>query len=575
MAGSWAAKRPGIPKASEAAPVNLGLVHDPVHDPAPAPANDNHERWDDPANDNDRPRLGPMTDDEFLVRCGDISPVERLKDPKWRLHNLYSVMDETGLTVRFMPNEAQEQFLEDIWYRNVVPKARQRGFTTLIQILELDSALFTSNFRAATIAQDMPTVLKIFADKIKFAYDHLAPVVQRLRPITKNTETTISFSNNSSIYVAVSTRSGTLQFLHVSELGQITKKYPDKAAEIQTGSLPSVDKTGIIVIESTVESAAGLFPDMCRRAKKHQELGHKLGQMQYRLHFASWWDAPKYEDDPEGVILTKVDHDYFNRMEIEIGRQISPRKRAWYVQQRDEAFQGDWEKMKSQYPTILEEAFEVSQEGLWLGRQLSLVRTQRRICPLPHDPSKPVHFFWDIGKSDNNAVWCGQTDGPWMNWLRYYESSGMPYGHLINLIRIENPAWVWGQTWLPHDGKQRQYGTETLKDSKDLFEELGVPRVDIVPRTADLVEGGIEDLRAAMSLYRFDDVGTADGVLHLDGYAKTWNQAMGLWSSVVAKNGHQHGADALRQHAQIRHVFRPGGGTIRRTAKSKRSAMAA
>ncbi len=233
----------------------------------------------------------------------DAELLKQLKDPMWRMRNLYWIQDKEGREVLFAPNEVQEKFLNELWFRNVIPKARQRGFSTVVQIWMLDTALFNSTQTGAVIAQDMPSVLKIFRNKIKFAYDRLPAVIKAMRTLKKQTESEMVFNNDSSLYVAVSTRSGTIQMLHVSELGQISKKFPEKAREIQTGALPSVDQNGIIIIESTVESAAGMFPDMCRRAQQHQQLGRALGKMQYRLHFASWWDAEEYETDPTGIVI--------------------------------------------------------------------------------------------------------------------------------------------------------------------------------------------------------------------------------------------------------------------------------
>lgn len=520
-----------------------------------------------PEIDPTKPNPLGMSDAELLVK---------LRDPFWRLRNLYWIQDKDGHEVLFQPWQAQDRFFREIWFRNVIPKARQRGFSTGIQLLMLDTALFTSTWAGAVIAQDFPAVLRIFRTKIKFAYDRLPAVIKQMRPLKKKTESELIFSNDSNIYVAVSTRSGTLQFLHVSELGQITKKFPEKANEIQSGALPSVDKDGIIVVESTVESATGMFPDMVRTAQKHQLSGKRLSQMEYRLHFASWWDADEYEADPTDVAISSADLAYFSRVEALVGITLTARKRAWYVLQRDNGFLGDWEKMKSQYPSFLDEAFEVSMEGLWLGQQMARVRSEGRIGRLPYHPDRPVHFFWDIGRHDDNAIWAGQEDGPWMNWLAFFEASGEPYAYSIRQINEwGNPLGIiWGQTWLPHDADQRAPGAEHLRTSRDMIEGLGVRNVDVVPRTADLVDGGIEDLRAAMSLYRFDEVGCKEGIAHLDGYAKVWNERMGLWSAIVAKNGHQHSADALRQHAQIRHVFNGRTGIKKTKARATRGTVA-
>ena len=49
--------------------------------------------------------------------------------------------------------------------RNIILKARQLGFTTLIAIPWLDTALFTPNMRCGIIAQDLGAAEVIFRDK--------------------------------------------------------------------------------------------------------------------------------------------------------------------------------------------------------------------------------------------------------------------------------------------------------------------------------------------------------------------------------------------------------------------------
>ena len=81
----------------------------------------------------------PSTPEE-LARC--------LADPEWRLFSgcLYKIMikgddGEDALVMPFKPNAAQRRFIRRLWHRNLILKARQLGFTTLIAILWLDHAL--------------------------------------------------------------------------------------------------------------------------------------------------------------------------------------------------------------------------------------------------------------------------------------------------------------------------------------------------------------------------------------------------------------------------------------------------
>jgi hypothetical protein len=63
----------------------------------------------------------------------------------WRLNNLYRITDKNGRCVTFTMNSAQEALYHQMHRQNVILKARQRGFTTFIQLFMLDACLFGSH----------------------------------------------------------------------------------------------------------------------------------------------------------------------------------------------------------------------------------------------------------------------------------------------------------------------------------------------------------------------------------------------------------------------------------------------
>lgn len=495
--------------------------------------------------------------------------VAALRDPHWRIRNLYWITDKEGNAVKFRPWPEQEKFFENIWYRNVVPKARQRGFSTAVQIMGLDGCIFNANYASAVIAQDDTTATTIFEKKIKFAWDRMPEIVRQMYPTKFDNKHELSWHHGSSFLVATSTRGSTLQLLHVSEYGQICAKNPQHANEIQEGSFPTVSQHGIIVVESTVESPFGIFADMIRKAEAVKLSGRKLTPRDYRLHFASWWDADEYEVDPDGIPISPKDNAYFWRMEGEIGRSISPRKRAWYVLTRETDFGGSDEKMWRQYPTTLKEAFTISSEGLWLSQQIAKMRREGRICPLPVTDGVPVNTFWDL--RDNKVVWFHQQVGPWDHFVDYIEASGEPYNFVVRQMheRQAERGYVWGKHYLPHDGNTKADGAEHLKTPHDMLWDLGLRDIEIVPRIHDITVG-IDLLRQDMANYRIDEARCAEGIRHLEGYSKSWNERMGIWSESVMPNGHDHATDALRQKAQMAHLLRPGrtGGSGRKRNRS-------
>lgn len=504
--------------------------------------------------------------------------LKNCSDPMWRLHNLYYITDKDGNEVLFKPWPEQLKFLKDIWYRNIIPKARQRGFSTIVQLLMLDAAIFNDNTNCAVIAQDKDTASKIFRTKIRYAWERLPAAIRAMNPLAKNTETEFVWENGSSLYVAVSARGTTLQYLHISELGTVAKRYPEKVHEIITGAFAAVDKNCVIIIESTVESPDDKFSEMVKTAQRiDQELKSgkrpKLHKQEYRLHFASWWDADEYETDPVGVVISSKDQAYFFRLEGILGIKITDRKRAWYVLKRDSDYAGDQNMMFSQYPSTLEEAFQVAAEGRWLAKQMAMVRNNGQILDLPYRPDLPAFTCWDLADgNDDVCLWIGQDLDPWTNWIGFIEACGEPYGWFAQQLQALN--YVWAFHLVPHDADNRKQDEWRLKTARDILQSLGLQEVITVPRIPNY-QTGVTQLRTAMSTYRFDRQNCAEGIIHLDEYAKVWDQKHGRFTSIYARNGHQHAADALRQHAQWKHNLDDNPDGRGRTRRRNRSAMAA
>lgn len=480
----------------------------------------------------------------------DAERVTLMGDPLWRIRNLYAVKNKQKKIVKFVPNVAQEELLCNLHTRNIIPKARQRGFSTLIQIMALDTAIFNDNSDVGIVAQDLPTAQDIFDSKIKLAYDNLPDAIKDWCRVTSDTTTGMKFSNGSAVRVGTSMRGGTPNFVHVSEFGKICAKFPDKAKEVLTGTLPAVPVDGLVFIESTAEGRDGAFYEMCKESKAAHDDGRKLSPLDFKLHFASWWDADEYEIEPDGVIITDAENDYFTQVESKIGVKISNPKRAWYVTTRRQMFAGDQQLMFQEYPSTFDEAFSVSMEGTYFATQLAAARNNGQLKPhIPVIPSSPCYTFWDIGNSDGTAIWVIQRLG--MEWrvIRFKEGWGEPYSYYVQWLQKQGLTWA--TMFLPHDADHVRQGQTKNKSPKQMLEEL-MPGVafEIVPRIDD-INWGIQQTRDVFPMLYFDETECKDGISHLDNYRKKWNTQQVRWSDEPDKTGgHSEAADALRQFAQ-------------------------
>ena len=480
----------------------------------------------------------------------DKERIALLASPDWRIRNLYKIKNKQKKIVQFVPNDAQNELLANLHYRNIIPKARQRGFSTLIQLLALDTALFQQNSDVGVVAQDLPTAQDIFDSKIKLAYDNLPDEIKKMVTVESNTTTSMKFSNGSAIKVSTSMRGGSPNFVHVSEFGKICAKYPDKAKEVLTGTLPAVPVDGMVFIESTAEGVDGAFYDMCQEAKAAQEQGKELSPLEFKLHFASWWDADEYEVDPDGAIITDEDREYFFDIESKIGRKISDAKRAWYVTTRRQMFAGDKHLMFQEYPSTFDEAFSVSMEGAYYAQQLAAARNAGQMVKrIPVLPGKPCYTFWDIGNSDGTAIWVMQNVGMEWRCIRFKEGWGEPYSYYTQWLQSLGLSWA--TMYLPHDAAHQRQGQSQNKSPKQMLEEL-MPGIvfDIVPRIED-VNWGIQQMRDVFPMLYFDESECKPGIDHITSYRRRWNTRQACWSSEPDKTGgHSEAADALRQFAQ-------------------------
>lgn len=498
------------------------------------------------------PDYVPQTEAD-LLRC--------LGDPLWRVLSgqLYKITIKAGdgdTIIPFRPNRAQRKFLRRLWNRNVILKCRQLGFTTLVSILWLDHALFNSNQTCVQVAQTREDAEAIFRGKVLVAYDNLPQALKEAKPLVKRTTTQIEIANGSIVRVATSARGGTPHRLHVSEMGKIGAKFPEKAREIVSGSFPAVPMDGVIIVESTAEGQEGQFKEMVDAARALVGK-HSLNPKQARFHFFAWWEEPAYTLTPQqarSVPITASEHEYFDKIEAQIGRTLTPGQRAWWVTTFTSECLCDFELMWREYPSTPDEAFAVSVEGTYYAKQIQAARESGRIGQYPHLPGYPVNTFWDIGGGDGTAIWLHQHVHGMDRFFHFIEGWDQPYAHFINELQrvgIEQGI-TWGVHHLPHDADHKRQQADRVASPKEQLEECkGIAGQWVTVPRVDYLIHGINATRAKFPGYCFDEAGTKEGLKHITHYKKKWNRSTATWSDEPVKgDGNSEAADALRQHAQ-------------------------
>lgn len=460
-----------------------------------------------------------------------------LGDWRWRLNNLYYIVDERGQRVKFQMNSSQERLWDDLHYLNAILKARQLGFTTFIQIYSLDQCVFNSNIRAGTIAHTLDDAKIIFRDKIRYPYDSLPDQIKDAVHAKNDNTGELLLSNNSSIRVGTSLRSGTLQILHISEYGKICAKFPDKAREVRTGALNTVHAGQMVFIESTAEGQEGHFFQLCEEARAKKRQGIELTPLDYNFTFWPWYQDPRYRLTGDEALPEDIRR-YFEQLEQQHGINLEYPQKLWYAKKAETQLAD----MKREYPSTPDEAFEASVEGAYYANEMARADFQGRIGNHPFIKELPVHTVWDIGR-DTTAIWFWQTIRGKLGLVGYYQNSGegAPFYVQVLVDYAKRRGWKYGNHWFPHDLKVTEWGTDRSRIESLI--KLGV-KPWIVPELS--IEDGINSAREVLPFCYFDKAECEEGIKALRNYRKEWDENHSVWKDHPRHDAASHGADSFR-----------------------------
>ncbi len=462
----------------------------------------------------------------------------KMLNPLWRLNNLYWIVDKWGRKVKFNLNWAQQELYENMWYCNVILKARQLGISTFVCLLFLDRCLHNSNLSAGIIAHTLEDAQQLFR-RVKFAYDSLPQEIKNIVSSDNDTAQMLKFSNGSSLRVGTSLRSSTFQLLHISEFGKICAKFPDKAQEIITGSLNTVAPGQYVFIESTAEGRDGYFYDICKRAQN--AIKEELSELDFRFHFFPWWKEPTYRIGSNMSIPPEL-YEYFVHLK-NLKIDLDHEQQCWYTARS--LTQG--EDMRREYPSTPEESWLVSHEGFYYSKPMSLARAENRLGKIPYDDSIPVYTAWDLGYNDSTAIWFFQVFGKEIRLIDYVEG-GDSLQHWLGVVKSK--PYVYEKHLAPHDIMVHEYTSGMTRQSsarKMGFNLLPVQKVEIIP--------GIDAARSILNRCWFDEKKCAQGIKALENYKKEWDDKTGAWRSKPIHNWASHGADAFRTLATGLHYI--------------------
>lgn len=184
-------------------------------------------------------------------------------------------------------------------------------------------------------------------------------------------------------------------------------------------------------------------------------------------------------------------------------------------------------------------------DGAIFAAEMQKAEAEGRITKVPYDPIKPVHAVWDLGWSDQTAIWFLQFVGMETRLINYIEDNQKTVNHYLQVLQQQ--GYVYDTLWLPHDAENR-----TLAGNGRTIDEIVRAagfKTKILPKMP--VVDSINAARTTFANMWFDRENCADGLTCLRHYRYDVDPNTGMFSKQPLHDKYSHGADAFRYIAMM------------------------
>ena len=384
-------------------------------------------------------------------------------------------------------------------------KWRQMGITTLFVLIRGDKSFWMENETIVITAHERDKLKEIFR-KVKFAYDNLPDKIKYwdkylLKPKAKydNVNELFFSDKNSSIKVALDSRSGTVSGLHLTEIN-FMKNY----GEMIAGTIPSLTPYGKdhITIESTANGMSWAWADGYNLWNNCVKM---WDEAPFYPLFLPWYIDEGYEQEkPENFIIPAEVEAYRKYVVTwykkligeELSKQRVDNKLYWYYKEqvRIQSSIRDWDdsekkNMKQEYPTYPEEAFlttwksAIDQYKIKEIEEIDLHYTVDKRYPDLRFYRKPqqvlisVDTAWGGKKGDYFCIIWRNSDF----WLVFHFYMRCDWDFAIEVLKHIHDLWYFGTIAPEVNAESGGYFIKSLKS--EILENWEMENFEIYKRS--------------------------------------------------------------------------------------------
>lgn len=199
-------------------------------------------------------------------------------------------------------------------------------------------------------------------------------------------------------------------------------------------------------------------------------------------------------------------------------------------------------KKKDEYLWIWEGKTKQALEGAIYANELRDAEGEGRIRSVPIMRGVPVQTFWDLGRSDQTAIWFVQRVGLEWHVIDYFEDRGHHIDHYLLELqkRSDELGYIYDTHHLPHDAENEQLGQK--RSIKEQVRADGQRSVRIIQRPTKKANG-INAGRTIFAECWIDRERCADGLNRLRRYRYPVSNE-GIVSKEPLHDDNSNGADA-------------------------------
>lgn len=184
-------------------------------------------------------------------------------------------------------------------------------------------------------------------------------------------------------------------------------------------------------------------------------------------------------------------------------------------------------------------------EGAFFAELMAQALQDGRIGRVPYQREKTVDTWWDLGYSDDTAIWFTQTVRGEVHVIDYHENFGQDipfYGALV-----KDRGYIYNKHHLPHDAKAEtlQGGGRSIIEQLASFLPLGTLQVHEEKDPQERIQAA----RVVIPRCYFDKEKCNPGIRALRNYRRERDEARNCYKRTPLHNWASHGSDAFGMFA--------------------------